>query len=284
MMVLCFLCLAVALLLSRRAVLAQATPSSTPRKTTTKAPDSRLDALRRWARRSGLAISPLSFAILLVLMLVAAWIGARFEGIEGAFLAAVGTLGLLLLWSRWRRSTIQRKLEAQLPSFIDQVSRRVKVGMSVQRAIEQSSDSLRAPLNQVLRRVAQRQSIGVELHECFYREYDETSAPTFQMLGSIFSINTRYGGSITDSLDSLVEMLRQQELSQRELNSITGETRITAWVMGAVPVLVTGFMLSQSPDLLLGMWNSSGGKAALVVSMLLEVTGVLLMWRMFRSL
>ncbi|MGO2319137.1 MAG: type II secretion system F family protein, partial [Vibrio toranzoniae] len=81
-----------------------------------------------------------------------------------------------------------------------------------------------------------------------------------------------------------VKLLRQQDLSRRELKSITGETRMTAWVIGSAPVLVSAYMLTQNPELLINMWYSDTGRQALLFGIVLQLLGIVVIWRMFRSL
>lgn len=182
------------------------------------------------------------------------------------------------------RNNVRLRLVQQLPAFVDQLNRRIKVGISLHQAVEQSARATTNPLKDVLQRVSHRQAIGVELQRAFEKESQITGVEAFYLLGSIFSINAHYGGSITHSLDSLVKLLRQQDLSRRELKSITGETRITAWVIGSAPLVVSAYMLTQNPELLLNMWYSESGREALILSILMQLTGVIVIWRMFRSL
>ncbi len=237
-----------------------------------------------WLQQNGFSRSPIKNALLLMLVASLSSLVYRWTGVIGGSISFLLILFCLFSIARWRRTNIKIKLNQQLPSFIDQVNRRIKVGMSVQQAIEQSSKTTSNPLRLVLDRVTQRKSVGIELQDAFHKESTITGVHAFRLLGSIFSINTKFGGSIADSLESLVKLLRQQDLSRRELKSITGETRITAWVIGSAPILVGAYMMAQNPDLILNMWYSEKGRYALILGALMQSTGVFLIWRMFRTL
>ncbi|MFB9135334.1 type II secretion system F family protein [Vibrio olivae] len=237
-----------------------------------------------WLQKHGFSSSP-SKNILLLGLLIAIDTGVYYLlGGLAALMAWGALIAVSFSIAHWRRANIRLKITQQLPSFIDQVNRRIKVGMSIHQAVEQSSSATASPLKHVLERVNQRRGIGIELQDAFYKEGTLTGVHSFRLLGSIFSINTRYGGSISDSLHSLVQLLRQQDLSRRELKSITGETRITAWVIGAAPVLVGAYMMAQSPELIIDMWYSEKGRYALLLGAGMQTCGVLIIWRMFRTL
>lgn len=237
-----------------------------------------------WWQKAGFSYSPIENLGVLAVVAAITYVSFKVFGYSGMLVGASSSVLFMLLVAQWRRSNTERRLTQQLPSFIDQVSRRMKVGMNIQKAIEQSAKTTQNPLKLVLERVEQRERIGIELQHAFYKEYLITGVTAFRILGSVFNINARFGGSINDSLDSLVKLLRQQEQSKRELRSITGETRITAWVIGSAPLLVGAYMLWKNPSLLLDMWASEGGRVAIQFGLGMQAVGVVLIWRMFRSL
>lgn len=236
------------------------------------------------AQQMGFSQSWFKNGLLLLLIISVSFIVGRMFGSLAFVISFVTCLLIVTFLARLRKAKMRLRLTQQLPSFIDQVHRRIKVGLTVPQAVDQSAKVTTSPLKDVLQRVNDRRAIGIELQHAFIKESQITGVPALRLLGSIFSINTRYGGSITDSLDSLVKLLRQQDLSRRELKSITGETRITAWVIGSAPVLVSAYMLTQNPELLINMWYSETGRQALLFGIVLQLSGIVVIWRMFRSL
>jgi tight adherence protein B len=43
-------------------------------------------------------------------------------------------------------------------------------------------------------------------------------------------------------------------------------------------------MLTQNPELLINMWYSDTGRQALLFGIVLQLLGIVVIWRMFRSL
>ena len=65
---------------------------------------------------------------------------------------------------------------------------------------------------------------------------------------------------------------------------MTGETRITAIILGALPLAMVGYFLLANPHYLLAMWRDSSGQLMLLLAFALQVLGCLVLWRMMRSL
>lgn len=199
-------------------------------------------------------------------------------------LIAIGIIAILLLMTKTLGAQRRKKMLEQLPSFINQVTRRLSAGISVENAFSDSVETLEAPLGTVMRRVIRKVHMGEELHKAFDHEAKLNKLHELNVLATAIRINEQYGGSIRSILEDIVSILRLDENGKKELAAMTGETRFTAVVLAILPVGIAGYMFSSNPDLLLGMWESSGGQKALLGAVIMEIVGVVVMWRMVKSI
>lgn len=172
----------------------------------------------------------------------------------------------------------------QLPSFINQVTRRLSAGISVENAFADSVETLERPLGTVMRRVVRRVHMGYELHQAFEREAQNTKLHEFNVLATAIRINEQYGGSIRTILDDIVGILRLEESGKRELSAMTGETRFTAVVLAVLPILIGGYMFYTNPEMMLDVWEQSSGRKMLYFAGFMELTGIFVLWRMINSI
>jgi len=200
--------------------------------------------------------------------------------------ALIALLSLLLaahLTVQALAASLRRKTLAQLPSFLNQVIRRVAAGASVQLAISDSLGSIGLPLRDILERAERRVRLGYELHDSLEREAALTGLPEFRMLATVLRLNEQFGGSIRGVLENVVDILLVQQQGQRELRALTGETRITAVVLASLPVAAAAYMLAINPRFLLNMWHDALGHRLLAGAAVMQSLGVLVLWRMVRS-
>ncbi|KDM90120.1 type II secretion system F family protein [Photobacterium galatheae] len=239
--------------------------------------------LEGW-QRLGLSTSPVSLLCYAACLLFGPFLLARLTGVSGLGMGLVGSVGLILLLGQIKKSNTRRKILQQLPGFIDHINRRVHVGMSLNKAVEHVLQAMNDPLHSVAERAVQRMTLGTELYDSFHKEARITGVKEFALLASVFKVNHQFGGSVTAALENLVELLHQQERSQRELKSMTGETRVTAWIMGLAPTAMAIYMLATNPQQLLLMWADETGRQALIAGLGAQLLGGLVLWRMIRSL
>ncbi|MOA07626.1 Bacterial type II secretion system protein F domain protein [compost metagenome] len=173
---------------------------------------------------------------------------------------------------------------AQLPQLLDHVIRSLKsgrpLGDAMLLAMCDCADPLQQSFHRTRRNIERGVPLGVALDE-FAELYEREE---FRILALGVRINQRYGGNAGELLDNLIVMIRDRDKAARQLRALTGETRISALVLGVLPVSLAAYIFVSNPDFLLNLWNDPSGKAVLLVALLLQVVGSLLLWRMMRSI
>jgi len=65
---------------------------------------------------------------------------------------------------------------------------------------------------------------------------------------------------------------------------MTGETRVTAWVLGLLPLLIAGYIMMMNPGYMQTMWQDSSGKFMLCMAVIFQMIGAVALWRMIKSI
>lgn len=219
----------------------------------------------------------------LVLAATTAFLCLIFMPLKVSLLVTLGILGLLFLAIKVIGGHRRAKMLEQLPSFINQVTRRLSAGVSVENAFSDSVETLEAPLGTIMKRVVRRVRLGYELHQAFDREAGTTQLKEFTILATSIRINEQYGGSISAILNDIVAILRLEEAGKQELSALTGETRFTAMVLAILPPGIAAYTYTQNPNFITDMWSDPSGQSLLLTAVAMEILGVLILWRMIKS-
>jgi tight adherence protein B len=224
-----------------------------------------------------------AFFIPLALLLLAL-IGWLIYGLTGATLI-VGTslfiFGFLLPYSRLRRR--QAQTIAQIPLFIDQLLRSLSTGRSLESAIRFASHESLPPLRYIVDRVTRAADLGADMVDNLTEAAKLHNLRELNLIALSMRISNQYGGSPRDMLESVVKMVRQQELARRELAAMTGETRMSAWVLGMTPLAIALYIMVMNPNYLNMLLDDDTGKTLLTTALGLQGTGAFILWRMLRS-
>ncbi|CAI8917045.1 MULTISPECIES: type II secretion system F family protein [Pseudomonas] len=246
-------------------------------------PSSR-DWLDRLLQRAGIERRNDRLLIWLVIGLLTALLCGRILG----WAAGVGLVLLapLLIWLflGWRyRRRLQRMIE-QLPVLLDHSVRSLKAGRTLNDAVLGAIDASRDPLHGALQRVRRNVQMGVSLDDAMSDLAELYEQDELRLFALGLRINHRYGGNASELLENLIKLIREREQGSRQLRAMTGETRMTATVLGLLPVGMAGYFLISNPNYLLAMWQDGNGQFLLLGAFILQVLGCLVLWRMLRSI
>ncbi|KMN18840.1 type II secretion system F family protein [Pseudomonas weihenstephanensis] len=200
------------------------------------------------------------------------------------FIASVLLPPLLLrVFISWRYHRRVRRMVEQLPQLLDHCVRSLKAGRTladaVLLAIEASSDPLKTGISRVSRNV----QLGVSLPDAVQDFAQLYEREEFRLFALGLRVNHRYGGNASELLENLIVLIRERDQGARQLKAMTGETRITAIVLGVLPILLLAYFSLTNPGYLPKLWNDPAGQHLLLAALAMQVMGSLALWRMVRS-
>ncbi|AZE82069.1 Flp pilus assembly protein TadB [Pseudomonas orientalis] len=220
------------------------------------------------------------------------WLTAWGLGVVLGLIAA-GWLGLLVmlllpplllrLYIAWRYQRRITRMIEQLPQLLDHTVRSLKAGRTLADAVLGGIEVAEDPLKNAMGRVRRNVQLGVSLPESAHDFAEFYERDEFRLFALGLKVNHRYGGNASELLENLIKMIREREQAARQLRALTGETRVTAYVLTALPISMVGYFLAVNPAYLMTMWNDGTGRLLLFVALIMQVLGCFTLWRMLRS-
>jgi tight adherence protein B len=209
-------------------------------------------------------------------------------------LALAGWIGVLVmlvlppvavrLYVSWRYQRRLRRMIEQLPQLLDYTVRSLKSGRTLADAVLGGIETSEDPLKNAMGRVQRNVQLGVSLPDAVSDLAELYERDEFRLFALGLKVNHRYGGNASELLENLIKMIRERDQASRQLRAMTGETRLTAWVLGLLPIVMAGYFLMANPIYLVAMWHDPSGQRMLATAFGMQVIGSLLLWRMLRSL
>ncbi|MCR6479711.1 type II secretion system F family protein [Variovorax sp. ZS18.2.2] len=207
-------------------------------------------------------------------------------GVIGGWITALGVALLLLLvatfvlWLQLQK--FRRKLVSQLPAYIDSMVRLITIGNSTQAAFQLAISTTEAPLRGHLERSAALVRAGVDLDRALHQTATNVRVDELFLLASILGLGVRYGGRADLLLERVANFMRDREQAEHELVAMSAETRLSAWILGLLPVGVGAFLIMTNPSYFIGMWNDGTGRTLIFSALGLQLAGAALLYRLAR--
>ena len=234
--------------------------------------------------RAGLGAAEWPLRRILLLWLGLALLAALVIGWQVAVLLLLGLPLAGYLYLGWRARRRMRQLIEQLPGLLDASVRSLKAGRTLSDAVLGGIEGTREPLHSTLSKVRRSVQLGVALDDALSELAELYDQDELRLFALGLRINQRHGGNASELMENLIRMIREREQGIRQLKAMTGETRVTAWVLGALPLFMVGYFLVVNPAYLMQLWQDASGQMMLLLAFALQTLGCVVLWRMMRSL
>lgn len=246
-----------------------------------------LSSFRPWRRfflRAGVTPGVRLYTRLLLPALALATLATIFGGV----LAMIGILSMyiVLVYLYWWLKIARRhqKMVHQLPSFLDTMVRLTTIGNSLESAFQAALLTVDAPLQEPLNRANLFMQAGRELEPALVQEARIFDLTELELIAVIMGVALRFGGRADVVLERMSFFIRDREQAQNELRALSTEIRLSAWVLGLMPIGLGIFMMIFNNEMFTMMWNDDVGKKMLLGAVVLEVVGAYWLYRLAKSI
>jgi Flp pilus assembly protein TadB len=181
---------------------------------------------------------------------------ALLAGLAVGVVAAV--LALRELDRRWQVAFLENFNDA-----IELIIRAVRSGIPVNEAIRQAGSEVNEPVMSEFRRIADSIDLGVDMRDALRQAADRVALPDFDFFVVCLVLQRETGGQLTDTLEGLTHILRRRKEIRLKVRSLTAEGRMTAMIVGALPIVVAGMMYMLDPDHIMRLTQPGLGRAML---------------------
>ncbi|MBG6223031.1 MULTISPECIES: type II secretion system F family protein [unclassified Janthinobacterium] len=229
------------------------------------------------------------------------WSVAQFIGVTGALLLAALLLlaacsiplpGALLLLSgavsapclcvlRARAARL-KKIEAQLPEAADFLARALRAGHSFSNVLQMVGDELNEPISGEFRMAHEEINYGVPMNEALQNLAARIPLTDLRYLVIAVLVQRESGGNLAEVLVSIARIIRARLKLLWQVRVLSAEGRMSAWVLGLMPVVMIGVMALVNPQYIRLLWTDPAGIKLLWYAAGMVALGVLWMRNVMR--
>ena len=128
--------------------------------------------------------------------------------------------------------------------------------------------------------ISERVMLGEPLDAALWRVARVIDKPEMDFFAISIAIQVETGGSLSDALGNLADLLRKREQMKLKIKAISSEARASAMIIGALPFLMLGLLMMMSPDYVMPLFLDPRGQMMLGAGFTSICFGAFVMWRM----
>jgi tight adherence protein B len=216
----------------------------------------------------------LLIAIPLVLLILGAFSG-------GFLIGVVLVVGFVLLTRQ--AAARRRKIIEQLPPFLESTIRVLSAGNTLEESLASAARESTEPLRTLFLSISRQVRLGAPIENVLMETGEIHQLRDIRVMALAAAVNRKYGGSLKNILRSLVQAIRSRDAAARELRALTAETRFSAVVLAVIPIGISLYIAVLNRQYYANMWADGTGRILLIISVVLQLLGVFVIWRMMRS-
>jgi Flp pilus assembly protein TadB len=185
----------------------------------------------------------------------------------------IAGLVVLVLWPRFLRAMVARKARKQrikfndqLPSHLQDLAGAMRAGRSIVGAFAAVASSSDEPMRGEFERVVTDDQLGRPLDQSLMAIATRMEAEDMEQVALIASLHRRSGSNVSEALDRVAEGSRDRADMRREIRALTGQARLSSWVLTALPGVLLVAITLVAPKYESPMYHSPVGIGLLVMS------------------
>ena len=196
----------------------------------------------------------------------------------GAFLGAVAA-GVMT--PKVKIAKRRQAFEAQLPEALSLIASSLSAGHTFLRAIQMMTEEAENPIAEEFARVISETRLGDPVVDALERMANRLEVEDLKWVVQAIRVQQTVGGKLADILHTLADFIRSREEVRREVKVLTAEGRISAWVLGAMPLFLLLAIQVINPGYAAPLYKG-WGLAVLVMTGVSILTGVAVILRMVK--
>ncbi len=237
--------------------------------------------LNRALRTTGSRMSPGALLLTAGVLAAAGFYAGRLQG--SALLSLLGCGGGVLapyFYVRWRQARWITKFESQLPDAIDMVTNALRAGYAFQGAMELVGQEMAEPLGSEFQQFYEEQNLGMDVRTALLAMQQRVPSLDLKMFVTAVLIQRESGGNLSEVLENIAGVIRSRFRIQGELRSLTAQVRLSAKILGLLPVVVVIMITMVNPEFIAPLFDETVGHILLASAAVSQVIGFIVMWRL----
>jgi len=194
--------------------------------------------------------------------------------------AATGTIPFIMLKLALRKR--DQKLRDQIPDVLTIMASSLRAGHSFLQALDTVSKEIEEPAATEFNRAIAEIRLGRPTEEALNSMADRVGSEDFKWAVLAINIQREVGGNLAEILDTVADTIRDRARIRRDVDTLTTEGRLSAYILLAMPFAIAGYLMIVNPSYLELLWTTLPGVVMLVIAGCLMSVGTVWMRKIIK--
>lgn len=204
------------------------------------------------------------------------------QELQLALIVGLGAGGIPLFKLRLDRMRRLIEFEEQLPDALSIMTRALRAGHPFTATMQLVSEEMEGPVAKEFGVVFSDVNFGGDLRGALVGLLERVPSVTVMAFVTAVLIQKESGGNLAEVLEKLTALVRARFRFQRQIRTYSAQGRMSAWVLVMLPFVLTGLMMTISPQYMPMLTKDPLGRKLVLIAFGLIIVGILWVQRIIR--
>jgi tight adherence protein B len=175
----------------------------------------------------------------------------------------------------FRRTRRERAFLTVLPDTLGLMASGLRAGYSMPQAMDSVAREGQEPVKSEFNRALVEARLGVPPEDAMESIADRMDSQDFRWVVMAIRIQREVGGNLAELLDTVSATLRERARLKRQVDVLSAEGRLSAWIIGGLPVVFAIYLILTQPEYLEVLYTDPLGIALSIIAITMFLIGVL---------
>lgn len=177
----------------------------------------------------------------------------------------------------------QRKMfQNELEGLLRSIAGGLRAGLGLRQALISVADRSQDPIKRELTRVVGATNMGVPVLDAIDEMSRRFPTTEMQMAARSIRVQSTAGGNLADVLIALADTIRDRRRLDRKISAMTAQGKATAWILGALPLVVVTFVLLTQQTMRSAALETGIGRGSIGLGLMLDALAIFILLKMAR--
>lgn len=193
---------------------------------------------------------------------------------------AAAALPFLQVW-RKRQKRLNAFL-ALLPDTLELMSRSLSAGHAFTESLHMVASEMPEPIAGEFGKAYEEQNLGLSYKLALKNLVTRVPLLDMRLCVTAILIQRETGGNLAEILEKVGHTIRERFRIIEDLKTLTTSSRMSAWMLCALPLIIAVLVNFMNPDYMDPLWNDPRGQKLVYVAAGMQLTGMLIIRNIMR--
>ena len=182
----------------------------------------------------------------------------------------------------YKRSRRMHAFLSLLPDALDLMSRALQAGHSFAETLHMIAVEMPEPISTEFRKTYEEQNLGLSLKLALENLAERVPLLDLRLCITAIMIQRETGGNLAEILEKVGYTIRERFRILEDLKTLTTSSRMSAWILCALPLFVAVAVTYMNPDYMSILWSDPRGHKLLLAAAAMQVSGMLIIRKILK--